>query len=299
MSRDDSMSELSAPPEAPTLTAGTLLRQARTAHGLHIAALAVTVKVPQRKLEALESDRFDELPDAAFARALAKKVCHVLKIDAEPILALMPQPPAPRLEHASRGLDQPFRADGVAEPPTDVVSWLQQPVVWGPALILLAALSLLLVPPGFWRGASSVVPEETVLAPPAIVPAPEAQQPPASAPAVAAVEAAGSAGSEAAVTPPAVQTVHSAPAEGTPAAEVVTGLLVVRTSAESWIEVVDASRQALLSRTVQPGETVGLDGTPPFRVRVGNVAGTQLLFRGEAVDLDAAARNNVARLELK
>ena len=60
-------------------------------------------------------------------------------------------------------------------------------------------------------------------------------------------------------------------------------MLVVRTSAESWIEVLDASNQALLSRTVQPGETVGLDGKPPFRVRVGNVAGTQLVFRGEPV----------------
>ncbi|UCH16546.1 MAG: helix-turn-helix domain-containing protein [Burkholderiales bacterium] len=293
------MSEPAAPPVAQTVTSGTLLRQARTAHGLHIAALAATVKVPQRKLEALESDRLDELPDAAFARALAKKVCHVLKIDAEPILALMPQPPAPRLEHASRGLDQPFRPDGLAEPPTDVVSWLQQPVVWGPALILLAALGLLLVPPGFWRGASSLVPQETVLAPPAIVPAPAADQPPASAPAVAAVEAAASAQSESNSTPPAVQTVHSVPAEGIAAAEAVTGLLVVRTSAESWIEVLDASDQALLSRTVQPGETVGLDGKPPFRVRVGNVAGTQLVFRGEPVDLGAAARSNVARLELK
>jgi cytoskeleton protein RodZ len=34
-------------------------------------------------------------------------------------------------------------------------------------------------------------------------------------------------------------------------------------------------------------------------VRVGNVAGTQLVFRGEPVDLGAAARSNVARLELK
>ena len=96
------MSEPAAPPVAQTVTSGTLLRQARTAHGLHIAALAATVKVPQRKLEALESDRLDELPDAAFARALAKKVCHVLKIDAEPILALMPQPPETPRRGASR-----------------------------------------------------------------------------------------------------------------------------------------------------------------------------------------------------
>ena len=45
--------------------AGALLRQAREASGLHIAALAVLLKVPVKKLEALESDRLDLLPDIA------------------------------------------------------------------------------------------------------------------------------------------------------------------------------------------------------------------------------------------
>ncbi|WP_457306933.1 helix-turn-helix domain-containing protein, partial [Polaromonas sp. P5_E6] len=38
-------------------TAGTLLREAREAAGIHIAALAVSLKVPVKKLEALELDR--------------------------------------------------------------------------------------------------------------------------------------------------------------------------------------------------------------------------------------------------
>lgn len=299
-----------APSTTQTVTPGTLLREARTAHGMHIAALAAAVNVPQRKLEALEGDRYDELPGAAFARALAGKVCRVLKIDAEPILALMPQPPVPRLEHAARGLGQPYRPDGLAEPPADLVSWLRQPVVWGPALILVAAVGLLVVPPDFWRQASSLAPEETVLAPPATeaappapalatVPAPSAAQPPSSAPVAAVANAVEGAQDKPAETPPTVQTVHSAPPDAAAAAETVSGLLIVRTNAESWIEVVDSNGQTLLSRTVQPGETVGLDGTPPFRVRVGNVAGTQLLFRGESVDLGAATRSNVARIELK
>lgn len=299
------MTEPSAPSAAHAATPGALLREARAAQGMHIAALAAAVKVPQRKLEALEADRYDELPDAAFARALAGKVCRVLKTDAQPILALMPQPPAPRLEHASRGLGQPYRPDGLAEPPADFASWLQQPVVWGPALILLAALGLLVVPPDVWRQASSLVPQETVLAPPVVepapltVPSPAAPQPQASAPVDSAADVVAADEGKAAEVAPAVQTVHSAPVEAVAAAEAVSGLLIVRTSAESWIEVVDAREQTLLSRTVQPGETVGLDGTPPFRVRVGNVAGTQLLFRGEPVDLAAATRTNVARIELK
>jgi cytoskeleton protein RodZ len=72
----------------------------------------------------------------------------------------------------------------------------------------------------------------------------------------------------------------------------------VRTSAPSWIEVTDARGRALLSRLVQPGEALGLDGEAPFRVRVGNAAGTQLSFRGQPVEL-VATRDNVASVELK
>ena len=49
------------PPDTPPGPAGTsaggLLRQAREAAGVHIGALSVALKVPVRKLEALESDR--------------------------------------------------------------------------------------------------------------------------------------------------------------------------------------------------------------------------------------------------
>ena len=47
-----------------SLTAGAMLRKARMAAGLHVAALAVSMKVPVKKLEALEGDRLDLLPDA-------------------------------------------------------------------------------------------------------------------------------------------------------------------------------------------------------------------------------------------
>ena len=74
--------------------------------------------------------------------------------------------------------------------------------------------------------------------------------------------------------------------------------MTVRTSAESWVEVLDAKGQTLLSRLVQPGETVGLDGDLPLRVTVGNAAVTQLAFRGQPVDIAASTRDNVARLRL-
>ena len=60
--------------ESGGLTAGGLLREARQASGMHIAALAVALKVPVSKLEALEADNFTVLPDTVFVRALASSV---------------------------------------------------------------------------------------------------------------------------------------------------------------------------------------------------------------------------------
>src|SRR5437763_8876223 len=91
-------------------TAGRLLREARQAQGLHIAALASTIKVAPRKLELLEADRVDELPDATFTRALAQTVCRTLKVDSAPILALLPRPDVHRLGDVGAGLNAPFRS---------------------------------------------------------------------------------------------------------------------------------------------------------------------------------------------
>ncbi|MDB5966089.1 MAG: hypothetical protein JWQ72_2589, partial [Polaromonas sp.] len=80
-----------------TPSAGSLLRRAREAAGLHIAALALALKVPVKKLEALEADRYDELSDAVFVRALAASVCRNLKIDPAPVLQRLPATATPRL----------------------------------------------------------------------------------------------------------------------------------------------------------------------------------------------------------
>jgi cytoskeleton protein RodZ len=47
------------------------------------------------------------------------------------------------------------------------------------------------------------------------------------------------------------------------------------------------------------GESVGLDGAPPLRLRIGNAARTRVVFRGQPAELAAFTRDNVARLELK
>jgi cytoskeleton protein RodZ len=281
---------IAAATPAPVPTAGSLLRRAREAQGLHIAVLAASLKVPQRKLEALERDRLDELPDATFARALAQTMCRALKIDPAPVLELLPRAGAgaAALDQVSAGLNTPFRdKPSAVEPAVGLV--LRHPATVIVGLLLVAALAL-----WFWPRTPAVP------APPPVtetLPTP----PPAAEPASAAeAEPAASAASVAAM--PLVETVHAAPdaaASTPPDPTDVATLLRVRASAESWVQVVDGSGQALLARTLQAGERVGLDGTPPLRLVIGNAAATDLQFRGRTVDLQPATRDNIARLELR
>lgn len=298
------MSEDRADAAAPADSAGALLRQARQAQGMHIAVLAAAIKVPQRKLEALEGDRYDELPDATFTRALAQTVCRTLKIDAAPVLALLPKAfTDSRLEHVAEGINAPFRDRGGPDTGGDWGIALS-PAVWAALVVLVLAAGVYFMPSGLLgpsasSGAASA-PVVSVLPASAVAPdpAPVAEAPAASA-AVAAVAA----------EPPAStagETVHSAPlaaandsAASAPAVPPAAGALLLRTSAESWIEVIDARGQTLLSRVLTPGEAVGLDGAMPLRLTIGNAAATTVSLRGQPVDLAPRTRDNVARLELK
>ena len=278
------------PPRATT--AGGLLRQARQAQGLHIAALAAAIKVVPRKLELLESDQFELLPDATFTRALAQTVCRTLKVDAAPILALLPPPNGHRLEQVAEGLNMPFHERPGRLVPKEWAS-VTSPALWLAALLVIAAVAVYVMPAGWLPSpklaetrapttgvtvaAPSVV---TTVAVPALLPAASA----ASAPAEAA-------------SAPVQESVASAESEAV-AAAAAAGVLQVRASAQSWVEATDARGQSLISRLVQPGESVGLDGVLPLKLRIGNVSGTEVVFRGQPVDL-GKSRDNTARIELK
>ena len=74
---------------------------------------------------------------------------------------------------------------------------------------------------------------------------------------------------------------------------------MLRATDATWVEVIDAGGQVLVQRLLQPGESLGLNGTSALQLKIGNAAATQLQFRGQAVDLAPVTRDNVARLELK
>jgi cytoskeleton protein RodZ len=298
-------------------SAGTLLRQAREEAGLHVATLAAALKVPVRKLEALEADRFDLLPDAVFVRALAASVCRNLKLDPAPILERLPATGGPRLAPSEGGINAPFRSPRDAAGP----SWrdqLSRPVFIVVAALLLGALVVTLLPSRHEDAATASD------APPAAGPAAPAPTPLAasSAPVTAPVETptpvavaapAPAPGAQAPAAPPVV-TATAAPARAASSAVAAasapvaaasspalptTGIVVFKAKADSWIQVTDARGGVPLRKLLAAGETAAASGPLPLSVTVGSVSATDVQVRGKPFDLAPVSRDNVARFEVK
>ena len=303
------------PSQLGPATAGGMIRDARQAQGIDLASLAAMLKIPLRRLDALENGRHEELQGPTFERALAQAACRVLKIDPKPVLALLPQHERNTLERVSDGINTPFR-DGQGSGGFEVPAAMR-PVVAVVVLLVIGAIALLFVPPNW----VARVKDEFATAPVASAPADSAAAaaPAASGTVAAPVELPGASAaasgpaafSSAPAARPAASTTPLSPAAVSATAaqgidEVLAHVaaapsipLQVISTADSWVEVVDAQGHTLLSRVVVAGESVGLDGPLPMHVKIGNAGGTHLKLRGDNVDLTPWTHDNVARLEVK
>ena len=301
--------------------AGAMLRAARQQQGLHIAALAAAIKVPPAKLESLESGRYHELLDVTFSRALAQTVCRVLKIDPTPVLAQMPGAPPDALGRVDGGLNMPYRERPGRVVPGDWAPW-RHPVLWLVALLLIAAAGFVLVPATVVRdlalpGSAATLP---VMPPGGAAAAPPAGADAGAAPAAGAASglglvpktaSPGELGSHAAPTLGAAATprteLPAAPsaalfgdsnANANASTSTNSDAVMLRALQPTWVQAVDGTGQTLMARLLPAGEAVEMTVTPPLRLKIGNVSGTELSFRGHRVDLSTATRDNIANVIL-
>lgn len=266
-----------------TASAGALLKTAREAQGLHIDALAVTLKVPVLKLEALEADRHEVLSDLVFTRALAASVCRVLKVDPAPIMAALPHSELPRFKSDVAGLNTTFKTVGV-DFGLQHKNRLTSPLGLTVALLLLGVLVLFLLPENRFA-------EVTTDQAPAV-------------PDVLRIEP---------VADPVASPVVASPAPLSPAAQIATmpaeqpvaatdeapAILMLQSRGASWVEVTDAQGGLQLRKILEPGEQVRLKGPLPLSVVLGRADAVEVSVRGQRLDVTAMSKANVARFEVK
>jgi cytoskeleton protein RodZ len=284
------------------------------------------MKVPVKKLEALEADRLDLLPDAVFVRALAASVCRTLKVDAAPVLELLPASAPPRLNADDRGINTPFDAPGQANH-ASLRSLLLTPPALMVLLLMVAAVVVYFYPVAsrdatvsdkIQAVAQAVTPEVVSEAVEPTAPAaqalvvPSAAMVPAAAVSAPANVSGGLSASPMAAVPSATSSaplsiaavsspVAEAPKIAASATAIVSSgnLLQFKAKGIAWVQVTDAKGVQLISRTLQTGEAVGVAGALPLSVVVGRVDLTSVELRGKPYDLGAIAQNNVARFEVK
>jgi cytoskeleton protein RodZ len=287
-----------------SVTAGQILRQARSDAGLHIAALAVSLRVPVKRIEALENGQMDLLPDMVFVRALTSSICQALKIDAQPILDKLPKAALPRLNHDDVAINTPI--GGSSSTNNSLVGELfTSPLLLSVLFLCVAAAGVY-----FW-------PKNTAMMVTPVNAVPKAQTEKAlpelgvsqakevlvineSTSALSLNSSASLAASSANMAPIAEANSSTSAVPSAMNSSVPTDSLVVfKATGETWVEVKSASGSTLFKKLLSAGETAGTSGVVPLTVIVGRADVTQVEVRGKPMDLVSIAKSNVARFEVK
>ena len=291
-----------------SVTAGQMLRQARSDAGLHIAALAVSLRVPVKRIEALENGQMDLLPDMVFVRALTSSICQALKIDAQPILDKLPKAALPRLNHDDVAINTPIGATSSAKN-----YWMGElftsPLLLGVLLLCVSAAGVYFWPKNVAMTATPVsiapkaLPEKT-LTDVGVSQAKEVLVTNESTSALslnANANASAGLGASPANLAPIAEAISSTPA--TPlivnSSVPADSLVIFKATGETWVEVKSATGSTLFKKLLMAGETAGTSGAVPLTVIVGRADVTQVEVRGKSMDLMSIAKSNVARFEVK
>jgi cytoskeleton protein RodZ len=265
--------------DGPSL--GLLLQKAREARGLTVSDVVQTLKFSPRQIEAVEANDLTALPGSMFARGVVRSYARFLKLDPEPLLALM-------------AADTPAALPDV-RPPDNMGnatprSGLRQipPLVAFSVLLLIATATMI-----GWHflGPKTTAALKTAdpTAEPATVSAP-APEPSATVVAIASAPA---------VSDPSVALPTPTPAaDAAPAMPADARQLAFRFRGKSWVEVKDASQQIILTGQYVDGGAEMVAGRPPFQIVIGNAALVDLTYAGQPIDLKPYTRAEVARLSL-
>jgi len=283
------------------ITAGTLLRKLRESKGLHIAALAYALKVDVSKLEALESDQLELLPDVNFARALAFAVCRYLLVDSGEILKLMPKSSSNNLKSYSPR----FISTYTNHSKYLTLKYFVSGIPWRLTLLVLIILGYLIFSQTQFNLFKSInefrlifneraiklsdqdslnlmIDQKSKIFTPVnndMVLTPSVQTNPQE------------------VNLESIQLADIA-GESISGLGLKTGILVIKGLGPSWVQVTDAIGQVQIQKIINFEETVGISGVLPLAVVIGHVKNTNVWVRDREFDLNTVSNGNVARFEV-
>ena len=294
--------------EAPLVTPGTRLRQAREEAGISPREMADRLNWLPAYVGAIEENQFDILRGNAFIRGYLRAYARALGQDEDEIVALYaamdPQEPEEEEGADHDGGGEPGGGAGVwigiclALAVLVIASvWIKQQRAKEPAAAPAAAVE----DTQEADAASSESPAPSAAAAEAIIDAPaeinrddstiaasDVPAPVWEADPVPEPEPVPETEASVAVSP-AAQRQQAAESPAGPA------MLEFSFSGDCWLEVRDGAGQLIYADLGAAGETLQLDGTPPFDILAGDAAALSLTFLGEPVEVRTRPGRDTAR----
>lgn len=313
---------------------GRRLRVQRQSRGIEVERVAAQLHLRVPMVEALEQDRYADLPGPVFVAGYLRNYARLLGLDPDPLIsayrAANPEPeptgfhlrPAPRtaidrqigpaigsghilVRIVSLGLLAAVlamivlwwqnRAEQDAPPTTSESSTLPLATTAGDSV------------PGAGRGSAPAQPVTDASSPTLPIPAASgahtvSDQGPDQAPAqVTPPQPSASPAGEPeglALTAPATTDTSGDPASGSEtSAPAQPPEVALSFTGPAWVKVRDASGALILNGQMRKGETRVLTGDPPYSFNIGSVANVQVTVGGQPLDLSRRSKGSVARFK--
>ena len=288
------------------LGVGAELAAAREARGLGLAEVAQQLKFGVRQLEALEADRFDDLPGGTFARGMVRSYARLLKLDPEPLL--------PRVAAHYNAPDSNQLAARFSQPVPFSDSGRRSTLVY-----LAGGIGILVVIGALywqWQRERNAPAQMPFVKPKAEAPQPRKAAPPPAQVASAAPPAPAPAPVVEEKKPEAKKVEEKKPLEKKPAAAEKKAAPVVQTVAaappsgihrivmrvesdEAWLEVTDGNGRQLVSSLNRAGAERVVQGRGPLTFVIGNASHVRVELNGREFDLKPHTRVEVARFTIQ
>jgi len=303
---------------------GAQLALLRQENGWTVEQVARHLNLAPRQVEAIEADNYSALP-GAIVRGFVRGYAKLLKIDATPLLALIP-------DDSQTSKEMPVSKKVLATPfsETRFPSMTDRPKTSGKRFAMMLLVILILV--SIWlverngnlTALSKIISEKISKAPeasensptntptntliqkpsepeslPAATPAPQLNASPDISTSAGPSVDTGSSSTQSGTEP--VSSVNTeAPAANATSATAATDTLVLTIKNDSWIEVRRSNGGSpLVSGIVKAGDTKTIEITEPLNVVIGNASAVDVSLRGSPIEIKAKAKNNVARLNVK
>jgi cytoskeleton protein RodZ len=246
-----------APNSAASLTPGELLRRERERRSISLLRAAEDLHLDTRVVEAIETNRFDQLGAPVYARGHLRKYAQLMGLSPEFILqryeALTDRPAVP----------MPVPASVTAGA---VVDLEQRGTFKGP---LLVSVTLIVLALGWWIYDEVTTPSRASM-----------EQVPSLEPAQDAPSMTGSVETPLAPQPVVNGRRAAQPSTASAAAPV---RMTLQYSEASWTEIYDATGQKLMFNLGEIGRVRTVSGTPPLKVTLGNASAVTVQINEQPV----------------